>query len=178
MIRKSIYALSFAFVFFLSGCESVSNLFTVKVDTDFVVDIPVDITTPTLKMSGPYPFSVSKTFNPIEEPDIADYVDRIKEINLSSMTATVISTTAPFKLETGTLVVSGSVDSVTWTFTAQSIEDGSSLTLANDDGQFDTVSEILSETGDVTITFSGTSDIFGIGFVLQAILNSVVTAGL
>jgi len=178
MIKKSAFVLSLAFAFIMSGCESISNLLVVKVDTDIVVDLPVEVTSADMKTGGSYPFSVSKTFNPTDEPELVDYVDRIKSIDLSTMSATIVSTSDAFSLLTGTLVVSGNGETVSWSFTNASIDDGTTLDLANDDGQFDTISTMLSATGDVTIDFSGTSSMPAIQFVLQAVLSSIVSAGI
>ena len=176
MIRNSALVLSIAIVFILSGCESLSNLLVVKVDTDFVVDLPVDISAPLTKTDGPYPFDVTETFKPTDEPDLADYVESITAIDLSTMTATIITVTEPFKLLTGTVSVSGNGESVSWSFTDESIDDGTTLSLANDAGQFDTISSMLSASGELAVSFSGTSNLFAIQFVMQTVLQTVVSA--
>lgn len=179
MTKKSLFLTLMVAVISLSACSDLKNLFKVTVDTSFTVDLPIEVTQQKSSFSGPFPFFASVTFNPLDEPDLADYVDNISSIELTSMSATVKTLSAPFQLVSGLLLVEGANNqSVSWAFTDVSIKDGTALTLANDNGQFDTLTEILNSQVDVTVTFSGLSDIPGISYVLQAVMNAAVIAGL
>ncbi len=177
MIKRSFAFLAVLVFLASTGCSKIGDLFTVSVDADFTVDLPVSIAGPDMK-TGSYAFDVTKTINLADEPDLVDYIDKIKGISLSTMSSTVMGLALVIQLLDATLTFSGNGESVSWSFTNLSIQNGTALVLANNAGQFDTVSTILEGLGDVVVRFSGNSNMNNVEYTLTNVLSAAVKAGL
>lgn len=182
-MKKITFLLGASLLLMTTSCESVSNLFKVKVDTQFDVNIPITADSQPMKSSAGYPFSGEETFNPLSVDELADYASRISSITLSDIVVTIMSVSGPFTILDATLTVAGQDSdgndlSVEWTFENNNIIEGAILALVNTNNQLDTLSAILTGLSEVTVTFTGNVDTPGVTYDLFTQMFAQATVGL
>jgi hypothetical protein len=176
-MKKSIAFLSVILLFTLSGCDSINNLFNVEVESDFQVNLTVDVTTP-LK-TGAFAFDESETFNPADEPELVDYINTIKEINVHTITAMIGALNrATFTLLNGTLTITDGTETVSYSYSDVTVTDGTELTITDTAGEFAKVSTMLTGLKDVTVRINGEVDASPTTFTVFTTLGSRVVAGI
>ena len=175
MIKKSFVLLGV--IIMLNGCIDYKSYLKTDINMNFSVNLPVDISTPGMK-TGLFPFDVTKTFSPVGEPSLAEYLENIKAITLTGISATVTELEQSIVLTDALLSISDGADSVSWNFEEISITEGSILDLTNNNDEFATLSTMLSALGDVDVRFTGFSDTNDVQYTLKVDLETKITAGL
>lgn len=175
-MKKRTIAISFlSLVLILSSCQKIKDVFTVKVDADFSVALPVVIQEPLLK-STTVAFLATETMDPLSDDALADYKEKIKGFELTGMTGTINPISADVTLTNATLKISTATNSAEWNFTDLQLTNGTIVTFSNDDDQFTKVDAILNEQIPVTVTFSGNASQTNVTFTLTVKFITVVTA--
>ncbi|MFA6127951.1 MAG: hypothetical protein WC699_11640 [Bacteroidales bacterium] len=175
-MKKRILSISLlSFVLILSSCQKIKDLLTVKVDTDFTVNLPVTIGTSPLK-STLGTFNSTETFDPLSNADLATYKENIKGFDLNSMTGTVSELSEEVTLTDATLVVSTSLNSTQWHFTNLQITNGTVIQFDDAAGQWTKVNDILEEQTEITVNLSGTANKTNVTFTLAVTLGVQVSA--
>ncbi len=175
MIRRSFVLIGA--VLLLAGCVDLGSYVKTDIDINFPINLPVIIENPGMK-STPTPFDATKSLSLGADAALADYLDNVKEINVTDLTATVTELDQSINLTDVTLVISGNDQSVSWTFASLAVANGDTLELTNDNEEFDTLSTIMSALSDIEVQFTGFSDTSDTQFTLEVILNTAVTVGL
>lgn len=153
-----------------SGCNKAKELLDVEFDADFTVDLPV---TTTRSVEGS--FNVEETVDPLSDDDVAKYIDNIKSWNITNLSGLFLQVNPDFDLSNAQVMVSSGDKEAIWNLADQNITEGTSITLSNENGQWETVNEILGMKQEFTVSFSGDSSLDD-DFVLQLTIFTRVTA--
>lgn len=154
-----------------SGCNKAKELLDVEFDADFTVDLPVTQSS----RSAEATFLVEETVDPLANETVEQYIDNIKSWNITDLTGIFLQVNPDFDLTNGMVSVSSGDKSAVWNLATQTITEGSQITLGNDDGQWDTVNEILGQKQVFNVRFSGDSSLDD-DFTLRLTIFTRVTA--
>ena len=116
-MKKRIIAVSLlSVVLILSSCQKIKDLLTVKVKTDFTVNLPVTISSPLLK-STEAAFLSTNTLDPLSNADLASYKDKISGYAITGLSGTISELSADVTLTDAKLKVNTDSNSTEWNFT-------------------------------------------------------------
>lgn len=158
--------------FIWSGCDKAKELLDVEFDADFKVNLPVKLNG-TRSLDGA--FIVEETVNPLADEEIEKYIDNIKSWNVTELSGTFLQVDPDFELTNGLVKISSSSKEAIWNLDDQLITEGSEIILGNENGQWNTVNQILNDKQEFTILFSGNNSQEE-DFVLQLLIETRVTA--
>jgi len=163
----------------LSSCEDIKSIFDVEFESALSGKLYVDVQESAKKSTEAYGFSASATIDPLADPDIEEYIDNIREIDVDGIIAEVESVNKDnvvFKAGTY-FTISDATSTVTWTLASDwPIEVGTQLTLDNTGGVYDAVDEILERKEVFDIAIAGECTETGVSVVISLGINSTVIA--
>lgn len=177
---KTVVSIFFAMlliVIFTPGCEK--GLFEKSFDTDFVADLNVNVAGKTVgkSIAQTYPFTEFKIVDPLSDEDVKKYEDKIKDVSLTEISATITSISKSVKLVTGKLKVTCTgFTSAEWNVTNQTLQVGSILSIGNETGQITNVQTMLNSLKPITVTISGDTDQGNVQFTYEVIFKTTITA--
>jgi len=155
------------------GCKKLLN---VDFDADFKANMNVSVPPTSLKATS-YFFDETEIIDPTSDADYKKYADKIVGLEVKSVTGTVTSISKPVTLVTGTIEVSKTgFTTVSWTVTNTPIVVGTSMTLADTDGQFSDLEAILKDTNPITVRYYGETDQDDVDFTYEITFSTTVTA--
>lgn len=153
-MKNFYYLIAFLFVF--SSCDELKKLADVEFNSDFEVDIP--LTTATLTKSANvdgYTYGGSAYLNLGSDPDLEDYLDLIKSVDLKGYS--LIPSGLPDGVVLNTLVIS--VNDVVF-LSATNVDKNSVYSLADvNDAAIDELTSGLENDQSVLISVGGVSNI-------------------
>ena len=162
------------------SCSKIESLTNVKFNADLTGDLNVTISNGAQKsavLSDTYSFSESVDVNLRSDPQIDKYFDKLKSFDVQSVTCTVNSVYGgPVNITNATLVIKSEAISATWYVKNFKLENGASLTLDNNNNQWDNVNTILNKKENFTISIKGTTDKDNVSFTLHVVIKTKVTA--
>ena len=164
------------FVIAMTGCEKVKDLNTVDFDASFSGDL--DCITAGTKSSLLVPtFSASTVINPTEDPNVNKYLNNIQKYEIQSVKATITSMSQEnVTMTSADLSIYNFQHNAGWEFQDELLNVGKTLTLGNENGQWDTVSNILKDGQEFTVLITGEADFSGISFTVKVDIDTKVTA--
>jgi len=173
-MKKLNYLLA---VMFLAGltflsCNKVKELADVTFDATYNTDLNVVVPAEGRSVS----FDTEATIDPASDPEVEQYLDNIVGINVQSMTATITSISKDVTLVTADLTVSNANHSTGWTMENLPLSVGASIPLNNENGQWDTINQILMEQQIFTVNLSGETDEGDVTFTLQLTITAQIIA--
>ncbi|MBT3244425.1 MAG: hypothetical protein HN352_14845 [Bacteroidetes bacterium] len=177
MIKKSFIFLGVILLMGSVGCTDLGSLFSVKVETDFKIDVPVDVSAPLMK-TGPFAFDATKVYDPLSNADLEEYKDQIGDIDLSAITGTIKDLSESTVLTETNLKVSGNGSEVSWDFDNVTLSNGTELSLPDEGTKYTTLSSILKSLEEVTVELSGNSSVNNVTYTLELKLSTTLTVGL
>jgi hypothetical protein len=109
---KTKITLFFAAVMLLTGCDLFKDAAEITISTNLTADIPV-VAAPgksadLISEAGAVNFSGTATLSLADNPDIEDYLEKIREVDLKSVVITVNGLSAGLTINTITVAVTGS----------------------------------------------------------------------
>jgi len=174
-MKKRIIAVSLlSVVLILSSCQKIKDLLTVKVKTDFTVNLPVTISSPLLK-STEAAFLSTNTLDPLSNADLASYKDKISGYAITGLSGTISELSADVTLTDAKLKVNTDSNSTEWNFTNLHLTNGTVVTFDNTGGQWAKINEILGEQKIVTVIFSGNASQTNVTFNLLVTFSAEVS---
>lgn len=156
----------------IAGCNKVKELLDIKFDVDFKVDMSVEAGDSGCEGGA---FSVEKTIDPLADDDVKKYIDNIKGWEVTQLSLLFKQVSPDFYLSEGLVKLSHQETEVIWNLDDQQIKENTEIFLANDNGQWQKVNEIMNKKEAFKVFFSGKADP-GSDFVLQLVINSKITA--
>ncbi len=175
-LSKLILGLLLTSVIF-TGCKEAEEIFYVNFDANYETEFEVVVPPSGGKMGvDKASFSVVETIDPSTNSDYEKYIDNIKEVNIQEVTGEVLTITKNVKLLTGTITVSNSKLSPSWTFSNIPIEVGTVLTLDNENGQWDDMTDIMLDKTSFTVNIAGEVDDDDVTFTVLFKVDSKVIA--
>jgi hypothetical protein len=164
---------------FFTSCDKLESLADVKFEANMSTDLNVVVPMAPDKSASltGYQFSESATIDPREDPDIDEYFDKLKRFDVLEVTATVKSVSAdPVMISDAEITITSGTETASWPIDLFRITPGRSLSLTNDDGQWDKVNNILNEKKEFTAKINGYSDQEEITFTIEVYIKVQVTA--
>ena len=138
----------------MGSCDRITTDFDTNLKTTILADVqlPAEVKS-TLKDVTTYPFSASQKLDVKDNSRINDYIDRLKEINVQSITATFTGI-PPGETITELNI---SIQSVALDLTLENLENGVSVTLDVSNHLLNAVSNELTDKHETNIIISGES---------------------
>jgi hypothetical protein len=160
----------------LTSCDKVNDLNTKTFDAAFSGNL--DCSTAGQKSSLLVPtFGASTVIVPTEDPNVNLYLNNIQKYEIQNVNGTITSMSQEnVTIITAYLMIYNFQDTATWNLQNELLTTGKTLTLGNDDGQWDTVSSILKDGQEFTILVTGESDFSGVTFTIDVEIETKVTA--
>ena len=162
---------------FTPGCEK--GLLDVKFESDFVANLDANVAGKSLEKSvaQTFTFTTSDIVDPLTDPEVNKYKDKIKDVSLTKISAEITSISKSVNLVSGKLkVTSTGFTSAEWNFTNQTLQVGSILSIGNETGQITNVQNMLNSLNPITVTLSGDTDQGNVQFTLKVTFNTEITA--
>jgi hypothetical protein len=159
----------------LFSCDKVNDLNTVKFDADFSGDLDC-ATAGGINRMVPT-FGGSAVINPTDDPNVNIYLSNIQGYEIESVKATVTSMSQEnVTVTTAYLLIKNFQHEAEWDFQNELLTTGKIITLGNENGQWDTVSQILKDGQELTILITGEADFSGVTFTIKVDIETKVTA--
>ncbi len=138
----------------LGSCDSITTNFETNLTTTILADVqlPEDVKS-TLKDFNTYPFHASQTLDIKDNSTINDYIDRLKEINVKSITATFTGIPPGEKITE----LNVSIQSVALDLNLENLENGVVVELDVSHQLLNSISNELTDNHGITIDISGAS---------------------
>ena len=177
------YFVGAAALLLISSCESINNLFEVKVDTEFEVSIPLETETTPLKNGTPiYSFSGEKSLDPLTNEDLVDIKDRMKEIAINGIDLKLTSdelSEIKISIMDVTFMKDNNTNGIGFQFHDITITEGISevVSFLQNEDLFKMISDWLA-VGPVNVYIAGQANKPGITMNAVSTLASTVYAGL
>lgn len=163
----------------LSSCEKIKSIFDVEFDTTLSGDIDIDIEESALKSTNSYKFQKWADVDPLDDDDIAEYIDNIKDFAVNGVIAKVIyvdKANVLFKSGT-TFHISDNIDKVSWTLGSDwAVEEGQELPLKDGAGVYEAVANILKKKSAFKIGAEGVCSETNVSITLRIGIDTKVTA--
>jgi len=172
----AIFLLVIATSFFLTSCEKVKDLNTIDFDANFSENL--ECVTAGVKSNLLVPtFGASAVIEPTSDPNVNIYLNKIKEYEIESVKATITSMSQEnVTVTTAYLLIKNFQYQAQWDFQDELLTTGKIITLGNENGQWDTVSDILKDGQELTILITGEADFSGVTFTIKVDIETKVTA--
>lgn len=161
---------------FLTGCDKVNDLNTVDFDATFSGDL--DCATAGAKSNLLVPtFGGSAEIVPTEDPNVNIYLSNIQKYEIQSVKATITSMSQEnVTVTTAYLLIKNFQYQAQWDFLNELLTTGKTITLGNENGQWDTVADILKDGQEFTVLITGEADFSGVTFTIKVDIETKVTA--
>jgi hypothetical protein len=164
----------------LSSCEKIRSIFDVDFDTTLSGDLEIDIQDmEVLKSAEEYAFKDEVTVDPMDNEDIADYIDNIKKMDVNDVILSVEYVNKQDVIfKSGTYFrVANYTNEVTWTLSGDwPIVEGTEITLEDLGGTYDALEKILDTKVVFTISTEGTCTVTNVFIVIRLGIDTKVTA--
>jgi hypothetical protein len=162
----------------MTGCDKVKNLNTVDFDATFAANL--DCITAGQKSSLLVPtFSASAVIVPTEDPNVNIYLSNIQKYDIQSVKGTITSMSQEnVTMTSADLTIYNFQYNAGWEFQNELLTVGKTLTLGNEKGQWDTVSQILKDGQEFTVLITGEADFSGVTVTIKIDIETKVTANI
>jgi len=168
-------ALGLALMLGMVSCE----LFNVDVESTLSGKLDIAVQEEVAKGAADvFPFDASTTIDPLDDPDVEEYADKIVDVGVDGVVAEV-----EFVSESDVVFYSGSTFSISNNnnsaeFTLDEdwpIEVGTTVTLEDLGGFYDDMSEILLDLEVFTLSMTGTSSKSGVQVTIRIDIETIMT---
>ena len=178
-MRKTLYfTLVVVLTAGLSSCESIESLFDIDFDTTLSGDLDISIQE-SAKKSASYSFSTYTEVDPLDDEDIQEYLDKIKDFDVNEIMAKAVYVNkgeVVFGPGT-TFTIYDNIDKATWPAPDNwAVSEGTTLTLGDISKVYQTVADILTRKKPFTIGASGTCSETGVEVVIRISIKTKVIA--
>lgn len=159
-----------------SGCQKIKSLLDKHFDTHFSVNMNVNVPAASSIDRAKSTFEASATINPKDDADVAKYGNLIKSFDISSASAVFSNVSKDVTLVSVDLTVTSGSYTATWHYDDMPITNGTTFTLSNDAGQWDTVNTILGTLDPFTVSISGETDVDDVTYTVTFNVDATVVA--
>ena len=163
----------------LTSCEKIKSIFDVEFDTTLSGDVEIDIMDPVVKSTQDYQFESFKNIDPLEDEDIDEYLDNIKEFVVDGVTAEVAWVSKEgviFKAGTKFIIADNNSE-VSWTLSNDwELFEGTVLDLEDGGEVYKAIADILDKKATFKVGVSGTSTETDVFITIRIGIDTKVTA--
>ncbi len=164
----------------LSSCDKLKNLADIEFDTTLSGNLNILVEEPGTKSAlVSYSFSANTNINPLDDDNVAKYIDNIKDWSVNGITARVVSVNKPnVVFLSGTFFkVSNNTHSAQWTLPVDfSVVENAQFSLDNSGGAWDAVRQILLKNSAFNIMVDGECTENDVTVVIKLSIGAKVTA--
>lgn len=173
-IKNIALAILFVSIVF-SGCKKIEEAFDVTFTSDFKTNFSIVVLPDSREITGT--FNASETIDPQGDSNFSQYYDLIKDIQINTVKGTITNPVPEsINLVSLNVTITNANYSSTWILSNITITDGYELELNNDNGQFNTINNILLEGTEFTVSVSGETAEDAASFNLEVVVNTTITA--
>lgn len=125
-----------------------------------------------------YHFDAVKTLDPQEDEDVKKYADKVVEVGIGNITATVTSVSKDdvLILQGAEITIADSGTDAVWVLPEDwAMVVGNTFMLNDQDGFYDDVASILDDVKEFTIAMDGYSTVSGVNIALKFTIDATVT---
>jgi hypothetical protein len=156
------------------SCE----LFNVDVETTLSGDLDISVDDAAAKGTNAFPFDASTTIDPLSDPDVEEYADKIVDVGVDGVVAVVdfVSEEGASFLSGSTFTVANADKSASFTLTEDwDIEVGSTVTLTDLGGFYNDMADIIQDLQVFTLGMTGTSSKTGVEVTVRIDIETTIT---
>lgn len=158
------------------GCQKIKNLLDVTFNVEYSVNLDATIE-PAINLSqNAGLFSVNTTIDPYNDAEFSRYAQKIKEIQITSISAKILTINKPLTLYNASVVVFNGTRYTFWDFDNETLSVGKILDLGNNSNQWSTVQNILLDKNIFTILIDGETDVDDAEFTIEVTIISKIIA--
>lgn len=172
---KYILALIITIMIF-SGCKKIKELFDISFDVEYSVQLDVIVPPKLNQKAALGSFSANATIDPLSDSEFSRYLDKIKSIEITEISAKVISISRNVTLESASIFIYSNQFETEWSFINEIITVGKVLSLDNDAGQWNTIQNLLEAKSSFNIEIMGETDVDDAQFTFELTVKSRITA--
>lgn len=173
---KSLISFIAIIVITTSSCKKLANILDVTFNTSYTVELKAMVPPYSGLKQADGMFSVSATIDPNSNVSFLKYAHKIKEIQISSISAKVIGISKPVTIETANISIFSTEKNASWNFTNELISVGKVLTFGNETNQWISVQDILNEKNIFSVLIEGKTDVDDVEFTIEVTINAKITA--
>jgi hypothetical protein len=181
MIMKRAVGVALAAVMVLGFTSCENGLFTREIEDTLEGVLLINVDEPAMKSTDAEKFYKEITLSPLDNDDIDEYQDNIKEIKTTNVVATIdfVDQEDVVFLKGTTITFSGS-QQVSWIFENElPVKEGTEITLSDVGGDvYGAVTEMLSDFESLTISIDGMSTKGGVTVTMVIGIDVVAKASL
>ncbi len=163
----------------ISSCEMIKGWFDVEFETTLSGDLNINIEESEKKSTNEYFFQSLGTVNPLDDEQIAEYKDHIREIEVTRITAEVIDLnmdSVVFMEGTTFSIVSGS-NITEWSLGNDwTIVDTTEIWLVDNDGAYGQVEDMVAAQEEFNVGVTGVSKEAGAFLTMQIVIETLIAA--
>jgi hypothetical protein len=173
---KSLVSLVLIIILASTGCKKLENLLDVTFNAEYTVNLEAVIPPASdLKQSAGV-FSACKIIDPNSNSEFSAYADKIKKIEITSISAKVLSINKPVTIKMASIAIFSETGSTAWNFSNEAITVGKILTLGNESSQWIIAQNIFTDKNIFTILLDGETNVDDVNFTLEVTIKTKVTA--
>ena len=159
----------------LTNCDKINDLNTINFDADFSGDLDCSTAGTSARMVPSFGGSVEIV--PTEDPNVNIYLNNIKKYEIEAVKATITSMSQEnVTVTTAYLLIKNFQYEARWDWQNELLTTGKTITLDNQNGQWDTVSDILKDGQEFTILITGEADFSAVTFTIKVDIETKVEA--
>jgi hypothetical protein len=159
-----------------SSCNKLAGLLDVSFNAAYSVQLDAVVPPNDGLKQTEGMFSASATIDPNSNAEFLKYANKIKDIQINSISAKVLSISKPVTIETASISIFSGTKNTSWNFTNELINAGKILTLGNDSNQWMDVQNILNDKNVFTVFVDGKTDVDDVEFTIEVTINAKITA--
>jgi len=159
-----------------SSCKKLADLMDVSFNTAYSVQLAAVVPPDHVLKQTEGIFSASATIDPNSNAEFLKYAHKIKDIEITSISAKILSISKPVTIETASISIFSDTKNTSWNFTNELINAGKILTLGNDSNQWIIVQNILNDKNIFTVIVNGKTDVDDVEFTIEVTINATITA--
>lgn len=173
---KSFVSLVVVIILVLSGCQKIENLLDVTFNAEYSVDLEAVIPPISNTKQADAIFSASATIDPNSNSKFSQYAEKIKDIEITSISAEILSISKPVTLKVASIAVFSESRNAAWNFTNEILTAGKILSLSNSSNQWTIIQNIIKDKETFTIYIDGETDVDDVSFTVEVTVKTKVTA--
>ncbi len=180
-MRKLVHiTLLFLLPAMFNSCQKIKSIFDVEFDTQLSGTLYIDVDDPVQKSTDAYSFHHEVMVSPLDDKEIAEYEENIKQIDVAKIVATITDVNKEdVEFEKGTKITVKGSSEITWTL-AESwpIVTGDEIVLGDEASVavYKSVAQMISDMETLTIIASGTCNQTEVYVTLVVGIDLKVTA--
>ncbi len=173
---KKIYFLFVVIPVLMFSCSLIEDANTIDFSTSVTVEVPISVLEPiaaNVKSVASYSFSETAVLSLSSEPDLVDYLNKIKSIEIEDLDITFYGLASEQEIESITLSVTGVGDIATISNVTSSNPVQSPVV---DDSKLEQVAAKLKSNKSITLTLYGTTNSAPMSFSVEMVYDLYVEA--